>query len=330
MRFVVTGSAGFIGYNFCRKILAKGHKVVGIDNHNTEYPVEIKERRTKDLKTFENFEFIKLGIENEAIKSVLSGRHFDYVIHLAAKDKIYDDLETLKYSEYLNVNVVGTARIMEVARMTGAKKFIYTSTHSVYGNTKKHLLSEKRIIPNPASPHGASKIAAEQVVKFMSKRYGIDSIILRVFSVYGPDMRPHTLIPLVIKRVLEGKPIDLYQSRKASRDYIYIDDVVEYLYASLSKRVKFQIINVGTSHAYTNEEVVDEIAMALNKDTKKLAFTKHERDFEAMVAVHSRADIVRAQKILKYSPQVSFAEGIKRTVAWYQDNFSNLDLSVHT
>ncbi len=329
MKYLVTGSAGFIGFNVCKKLLAEGNFVIGIDNHNLDYEVSIKETRTQQLKLFDKFQFIKLDITNDGIFAILKNTHVDYVIHLAAKDNFYDSDKYISYSPYLTTNVMGTAKIFELAKQLGAKKFIFGSTQSIYGITKKGLLSEKKLLPKPISPHGASKLAAEEAVHFMSNFYGLPAVILRIFSVYGPGMRPHSLIPLLIDRISNDRPIDLYHDVDSTRDYLYVDDVVDTILAVPNKRIKFQIINVATGTQFTIKEMAQKIAKILGKDPELLKFSSHEKDFRKLVIKHAKPDIYRANKIIKCFPKVTIDKGLETTVKWYLENPAILHHSTH-
>lgn len=323
----MTGSAGFIGYNLCRDLLSLGHSVIGIDKHSNDYAVSIKENHTEELKKFKNFEFIKLDIVNDGFASILSGQKVDYVVHLAAKDLYYDSHDRIEYSPYLENNVIGTSRMFELAKTLQAKKFIFASTHSVYGVTKKGIFTEKKLIPQPISPHGASKLAAEHVVHYMSNFYELPSVILRIFSVYGPGMRPHTVIPHIIDRINSDRPLELYGSSSQKRDFIYIDDVISYIKAAFNKRLKYQVINVASGKSISLESLAGEIAKILGQDNLAVAINRSSKDFSKVLVSDVLADTSRAKKLLKHSPQITLEEGLKKTVVWYLANPDILKLS---
>jgi len=329
MKVLVTGCAGFVGFYLCKKLLSEGSQVIGIDNLNDDYDVSIKENRVSRLKLFDKFTFIKLDVVNDAFSSILKGEKVDHVIHLAAKDLYYHSPADLSYTEYLITNVIGTSKIFELAKQLESKKFIFLSTHSVYGITKKGLLTERELLPKPISPHGASKIAAEQILHFMCNFYKMPTVILRAFTVYGPEMRPHTLIPLLIDRISKGLPVDLYHDADATRDFIYIDDVVNYILAVMNKRLKFQIINVASGKSFTMSHIAQKIATLVGKDPEKIIHLQHAKSFRHVVVKHVVADTSRAKKLLKYSPQVDIDAGLKTTVGWYLSHPDILHLSTH-
>lgn len=328
MKILVTGSAGFIGYHLCRDLLSSGHQVIGVDKFTEDYPVSLKEKNNEDLKKYKNFEFHKFDILNEGIASIFGGREVDYFVHLAAKDLYYGNSDRIEFSPYLETNVVGAAKAFELAKIVQAKKFIMASTHSIYGITKKGVLTEKNLMPKPVSPHGASKLAAELVLRFMSSFYDLPVVVLRIFSVYGPGMRPHTFIPRVIDRLQNNRPLELYTEPDQMRDYIYIDDVVNYIKSTFNKRIKFQTINVAGGESLALPDVAKKISKLLGKSDLEVVLNRSSKDFSRMQIKHVQADTSRAKKLLQYTPEVSFDVGLKKTVDWYLDNPEILNLSV--
>ena len=242
------------------------------------------------------------------------------MIHLAAKDYYYEDDEQ-GYSEYIEQNVVGTSRVFEYARELGVKKFIFTSTHSVYGNTKKEVLTEKKIVPRPASPHGASKLSAEHAVSFLSRTYNIPAIILRISTVYGPDMLEHQVIPNWIKNIYKGKSLPLHVSPNTTRDFVYIDDVVKAIKQCFNKRLTLQTINIASGKSYSIKELADEISKILNKDHKKIKYEKTKKEhIDKITSENVSLSISRAKKLLGYKPEYTLQEGLEKTIEWYFEN----------
>lgn len=323
MKIIVTGSAGYIGYNLCKKLLENGHIVTGIDNLDPETEFEEKQNRTAELQNIRNFEFIKLDVVNDAFPSIFHGKKYDYMVHLAAKDFYYQNYnhesKYNQYSPYLITNVVGTSKMMELAKNIGIKKFIYASTHSVYGKTKKGLLTEKKVVPKPISPHGASKYAAEQVVHYLSNLYRLDSVILRIFTVYGPGMQKYKSLYQIIDSLVKSEPYIAHgmNSLNNVRDYIYIDDAVNYIIESLNKRVKYQTINIAGENHISISKLADQVAEILGKKRGSLLVKDADNFVHKVIVKEAKADISRAKKILKYTPKTSLDEGLKKTVDWY-------------
>jgi len=330
MRILITGCAGFIGYNLTKKVLALGHEVIGIDDiSNEENNAIIKNTRIEDLKAYKNFDFIKMDIVNDAFGSILRETKIDITIHLASKEIFYNQLDYIKYTPFLITNVIGTSKIYELSRAIGAKKFIFASTFSVYGTTKKESQTEKKILPRPISPVGTSKLAAEQVLHFMNNYYNIPTVILRVFSVYGPAMKPLTVIPLIIHRLKNNLPIDLANDPELTRDYIYVDDVVESIISTFDKRLKYQAINIATGISTNLKDLIYMIAEIMGVDKKNVKLVESSIDHRKVVVKKSSASTSRAEKMLKFKAKISLKEGLKKTVDWYLDNPDILEISTH-
>jgi len=318
MKIVVTGCSGFIGYNLTKSLLIGGNKVIGIDNYLDEMYVKTKKERTKFLKEFPNFEFHNLDVTEDKFPSKI--KNADYTVHLAAKDYYYEDKDQI-YSEYIEQNVVGTSRVFEWSRDLKVKKFIFSSTHSVYGQARKEVFTEKKIVPKPVSPHGASKLAAEDAVNFLSRTYNIPSIILRISTVYGPDALEHQLIPQLIFHIFKGGKFVLHVSPNTKRDFVYVDDVVNAIESCFKKRLTLQTINIGSGKSYSIREIADEISKIANKDPKKIKFDKSKVKYiDDVTSEEVRLSIARAKKMLNYKPEASLQEGLQRTVDWYFEN----------
>lgn len=322
MKILVVGSASFLGYALSKRLLELGHNIYGIDDLDIEYETDIKQYRNNDLIENPNYNYIKLPKHNEGLLSLLKGEKVDYVYDLDSKEHIYNFGGTHTYSDFLEKNVVESAKIFELAATLGAKKFFCASTHSVYGQTKKIKLTEKKVQPKPISPHGASKLAEEKVVEFLSAYYNLNSVIFRVFTAYGPYMNPYTVIWKFMEELHSGKRDILVQtSLKSTRDYIYITDVVNYFISAMDKRIKFQIINIASGENQKLEDVAKIIAKYMNIDPNTVKVSQEHADFsKLLISKEQKADIVRAIRMLKYKPQTSFEEGIRNTVDWYISN----------
>jgi nucleoside-diphosphate-sugar epimerase len=268
-----------------------------------------------------------LDILNDGLVSLLKGKKIDYVVHLAAKDIYNSSPEVIKYGRYLDVNVTGTAKIFELAHNLHAKKFIYASTYSVYGNSKGKTVNEKTSRLKPISPHGASKLAAEHVIHLMHTFYDLPSLILRISSVYGPSMRPYTMLPKIIDRLHKNEKIEVY-SENVTRDYIFIDDVVEYIISSFKVRGRFQIVNIASGEPISREDLGFKVGEIMGISKEKVRFTREERDFGRLLLKKASMSTTRARKILKYTPQFSLDEGLPLTISWFLNNESVLEKSV--
>ena len=318
MKVVVAGCAGDLGSNICRRLLESNAEVIGIDNLSLGEFKNFKELRINKLTQNNKFKFIKLGIENPGLASALSNEsRIDFLIDAAAKDYYYKVGKILDYSSFLEVNVLGAARLFEIAVKLKAKKFIGISSYSVYGKTKKLILSEKGVKPKPISPLGASRYAEEKVIEFLHHYYKMPSVVLRMFSIYGPGIGPSKAIYHFMERLYFKKPLETYVDMSQTRDFIYIDDAVDSVIASLNKRIQFQIINVASGKNHTLKEVAILIGKYLGVNESEIQFNRSDRSYSHLVAHKIHADISRGIKILKCKPKFDIEQGIKNTVDWY-------------
>lgn len=321
MQVVITGAAGFIGSNLAKRLLNKGYSVIGVDSLTNDSPLGIKEFRLKELEVFNKFEFIKLDILNDGILALLGKRKCDYFIHLASKDIYYHkDNACDQYSEFFKVNTLGTIRMYELAHSMGAKKFVATSTFSVYGNTKKQVLTEKKLLPDPISPHGASKIAMESALKYLHHHYKISCIVPRVFSVYGPNMPAHTAFYNMIASAINHTPLEMHGDfLHKTRDFIYIDDVVDFLEISLSKRVQYQVVNIASGNSVSLKEVLGLINQQTGDSAQPVHYADRS-DLRNVIIDFVSADTKKAEKLFRYKAKTTIQEGISKTFKWYKEN----------
>jgi UDP-glucuronate 4-epimerase len=319
MKILVAGSGSFIGYSLSKRLIELGHKVIGIDYLENDFVDNFKVLRNNELKEFKDYELIKMPKHNEGLNSLLDGEKIDYVYDFYSKDFIYDFGEKPNYSEFLETNVVGAAKIFELAVKLKAKKFFCGSTHSVYGKARKKKLTEKKVIPKPISPHGASKLAEENVVEFLSNFYGLNAIIFRFFMVYGPYMNPFTVTYKFMEHLKRGDTKLIMENNPLStRDFIYITDAVNFIISAMDKRIKYQTINIASGETHTMIDLAKTIAKNMGKDPDLITVGESRKSFSKLIVEQQQADISRAIKMLKYKPQVSFDEGIRNTVEWYE------------
>ena len=325
MKIVILGSACFEGFEIAKRLLDLNNKVYGIDDLITEYEHDLKIERNNILLKYKNFEFIKLPKENKGIESLFRGDTVDYVMDLDSRDYYYQFDKNWRYSPYTETNVLGTTKVFELAVELKAKKFIYGSKHSIYGITKKELLTEKKIIPKPISPVGSSKLAGEKVVEFMSQHYNMPTVVFRFFSSYGPYMDPHKLIYRFIEKIHHGeRELIMHTPTSTTRDFIYSTDLVNFVTASLDKRLKFQIFNIASGISYSMEDLADVIAEEMGVK-EKIKVVMHRKDFTKLVVKKQEADISKAVQMLNYIPQVDLHTGIRNTVKWYLETQKHKD-----
>ena len=311
---LVTGSAGFIASRVSKLLLKQGVRVVGLDNMNDYYDVRMKEYRLKELKAIPGFSFHKCDIEDPAaLKRIFAKYKFDAVMNLAARAGVRYSMENPYV--YMTTNANGTLNLLEQCRAHGVKKFLLASTSSLYAGQSMPF-REDLPVNTPISPYAASKKAAEVMAYTYHYLYGIDVSVVRYFTVYGPAGRPDISVFRFIKWIDEGKPLQLFGDGSQSRDFTYVDDIAAGSVKAL-KNVGYKIINLGGNDPYDMNAMIALIEKYLGKKASIQQHDFHKTDMKA-----TWADIGAAQNTLKWSPKVSLAQGIKRTVEWYLANKS--------
>ena len=319
MSVLVTGCAGFIGSNVCRMLLEQGQTVEGVDNLNDAYDPRIKAWRLDKLTATSNFRFNNLDIsDHRALKPLFETGDsagepaFTGVINLGARAGVRPSVENPWI--YYEANTLGTLNLLELCREFQVKKFVLSSTSSVYGDDTPRPFNEDADTSRPLSPYAASKKAAEALVYTYHHLHGIDATILRYFTVYGPAGRPDMSIFIFIRAIAEGETIQLTGGGKQERDYTYVDDVARGTVAAL-KPLGYEIINLGNDSPVTVGDTIRMIEHYLEKEAIVEHVPMHPADVQA-----TWADVGRARQLLDWRPEVSVEEGIRRCVDWYRDN----------
>jgi nucleoside-diphosphate-sugar epimerase len=305
MIYLVTGCAGFIGSHLTRRLLAEGHKVVGVD-----IATDRNLYRISDIIGAPGFMYHPCNILNDyKLLEVLAGNYFDAVFHLAAKTGVRDSIEDP--SEYLRTNTQGTLNILEYMRRTGCNKIILASTSSVYAGEKTPY-TEDMTASRPLSPYAASKRAAELMSYTYHSLYDLDVTVLRYFTVYGPrgrvDMAPYR----IVRSVCDGEPFTVYGDGTQLRDWTYVDDIVEGTVRAESLS-GWNVLNLGRGKQVSLNGVISMAETAAGRKANIIYQGKATGDMDATLA-----DIERAEVLLGWTPAVSILEGISRTVEWYR------------
>ncbi len=263
MKFLVTGSAGFIGSHLAERLLSEGHNVTGIDNFDPFYAKEIKINNLKEAREKDNFDFIEMDIRDNDKLNTLD-ENFDAIVHLAAKAGVRPSIiDPIGYQE---TNVYGTQNLLEFAKTRDIKQFVYASSSSVYGINPNVPWKETDFVLDPISPYASSKISGELLGHVYSHIHKIRFIGLRLFTVYGPRQRPDLAIHKFTKLILEGKPIPVYGDGTTRRDYTFVTDVVEGLIAALKyNKTNYEIINIGNHKSITLSDLITLIEKTVNK-----------------------------------------------------------------
>lgn len=310
---MVTGAAGFIGSKVSEMLLEEGYQVVGVDNLNDYYDIQLKLWRLDNLKKYDNFKFYKLDIENyEELKSVFQLNCPEAVINLAARTGVRYSLENPFI--YLSTNSGGNLNLLELCREYRVPKFVLASTSSLYAGQKMPF-KESLPVNTPISPYAASKKATEMMAYTYHYLYGLDVTILRYFTVYGPAGRPDMATFRFIKWIMEGVPLEIFGDGNQKRDFTYIDDIARGTIRAL-KPLGYEIINLGNNHPYKLSEVIKLMEKSVGKKAHFYYKEFHKADMQA-----TWADIDKAQELINLQPQVSLEEGLKRTVEWTKNNW---------
>lgn len=323
---LVTGAAGFIGFHTSLRLLAQGRKVVGVDNINDYYDVNLKYARLRELEQHENFSFVKEDISNRAGMEKIWSDHggFTEVIHLAAQAGVRYSIEN-PYA-YITSNCMGHLTIMEMCRHTkDFKHLVYASSSSVYGGNTKLPFSVQDSVDNPVSLYAATKRSDELMSHAYSHLYRIPQTGLRFFTVYGPWGRPDMALFIFTKAIMNGEKVPVFNNGAMKRDFTFIDDIVSGVVATLENPPSAQdgqtpcrVLNIGNTRS---EDLMDFVRL-IEKETGK----KANIEFKPMQAgdVHETyADVTETTAITGYKPTTPISEGIPKFVAWYKEFYGN-------
>ena len=312
MKALVTGAAGFIGSHLCERLLAENWSVVGVDNFDDFYDPQIKRRNINDSLKNKNFQLIEADIRDRAAMDKATSDGVDIIVHLAAKAGVRPSIEQPLL--YADVNVNGTTVLLEAAKENKVSKFIFGSSSSVYGNNEKVPFSEDDNVDFPISPYAATKKACELICHTYHHLYGIDITCLRYFTVYGPRQRPDLAIHKFAKLIEQGKPIPVYGDGTMSRDFTYIDDIINGTIAAMQKCSGYSIYNLGESQPITVNDLIIEIEKALGKKAVKEHLPPQPGDVE-----RTYANITKAAKDLGYNPSTTIQDGLAKFTNWLRE-----------
>ncbi|MDF2940397.1 MAG: putative 37 [Gammaproteobacteria bacterium] len=330
MTILVTGAAGFIGFHTCKKLLEENHTVIGIDNLNDYYDVNLKQARLEQLKKFEHFSFQKLDIaDRKQVEDLFEQHNIRQVIHLAAQAGVRYSLKNPHC--YIEANIQGFFHILEACKQYKVAHFIYASSSSVYGANTQQPFSEKLITDHPLSLYAATKKTNELMAHSYASLYQLPCTGLRFFTVYGPWGRPDMALFVFTEAILKGKPIDLFNHGEMLRDFTYIDDAVDAVVQSLKHPATFDFTwsgecpNPGTSYApYRIYNIGNGKPMpliryieAIEKACGKKAIL-NPLPIQAGDLQSTAADISLAMRDLSYSPKIDIETGVQHFVEWYK------------
>jgi UDP-glucuronate 4-epimerase len=313
LRVLVTGAAGFIGSHVCEALLARGDDVIGLDNFDPFYPRAIKEQNLAAVRGSARFRFIEADITSDPLP--LDG--VAAVLHLAAKPGVGPSLQDP--AGYAQVNVTGTARVLDAARRAGVTRVVFGSSSSIYGDTTPVPFAEDAPAIEPISPYAATKRAGELLAHVFAHLYGMRVLCLRFFTVYGPRQRPDLAIHRFTDLIARDQPVRMHGDGSSERDYTYITDAVDGALAALDWTGRpgpagvCIAVNVGGGERVRLDRLIGLIAHAAGREARVERYPDQPGD------VHlTAADLGRAQRELAYRPRVRIAEGIRHFVRWYE------------
>ena len=339
-KIFVTGAAGFIGFHLCEKLIKQGFDVIGLDNINDYYSVDLKYARLRELgiernnaKEFlkkssssiygDKLNFVRMNLEDyENLPKLFENEKFAMVCNLAAQAGVRYSIENPQ--AYIDSNIQGFLNVLECCRYYDVKKLVYASSSSVYGNSDSVPFKETDNVDYPISLYAATKKSNELMAHTYSHLYNFQTIGLRFFTVYGPWGRPDMALFLFTDAIINDKPIKVFNHGKLSRDFTFIDDIVKgvlnTLIEDLKDQKKYQLYNIGNSSPVKLMDFISEIEESTNKTAKKVMMPMQAGDVN-----QTYADVTKLKNEFNYQSKTSIKFGVSRFVDWYKQYYSIKD-----
>ena len=333
MRVLVTGAAGFIGSHLSQRLLARGDEVLGYDNLNDYYDPRLKQARLDRLLPLKGFQFVQASLEDRpALEAAFDGFKPDRVVNLAAQAGVRYSLENPQ--AYIDSNIVGFLNILEACRHRGIEHLVYASSSSVYGANKKLPFAVEDSVDHPVSMYAATKKANELMAHTYSHLFGLPTTGLRFFTVYGPWGRPDMALFLFTRKILAGEPIDVFNHGHHTRDFTYVDDIVEGVIRTLdtvpgpdptydpllpnpgSSSAPYRVYNIGNHQPVQLLRYIEVLEDCLGKKSKRNLLPLQPGDVP-----DTCADVSALQRDTGYAPSTPIETGISRFVEWYRDYY---------
>ena len=331
MKILITGTAGFIGYHLVKKLLDQGHEVIGLDNINDYYDVNLKYARLENLGInkenikddilvkslkYKNHKFIKTNLENDKVLNTLfETQNFDCVCNLAAQAGVRYSIENPH--AYIKSNIVGFMNILEACRNFDVKNLSYASSSSVYGLNKSQPFKTTHKTDTPISLYAATKKSNELMAHTYSHLYGLSTTGLRFFTVYGPYGRPDMAPMLFADAILNNREIKVFNQGDMSRDFTYIDDIIDGIIKVIHKPSKYNIYNIGNNAPVKLMDFIEILENALGKKAKKNFMPMQDGDVKSTFA-----DVSGLINDFDYKPNTKLTDGIGQFVKWYKEFYN--------
>jgi nucleoside-diphosphate-sugar epimerase len=312
---LVTGAAGFIGSHLCERLLREGHHVIGVDAFTAYYPRAVKETNLAGLRGHPEFRFVEMDLARADLGPVVA--QADFIFHQAGQPGVRASWGT-EFDLYLDHNIRATQQLLETVKGSARlRRLVFASSSSVYGQTEDLPLREESL-PRPYSPYGVTKLAAEHLCGLYHANYGVPTVALRYFTVYGPRQRPDMGFHKFIQAALEDRPILVYGDGEQTRDFTYVADAVEANWLALGPRAVGQVFNIGGG----SQSSVNQVLAALEEILGR-RIHRERRPPQPGDVRHTWADTTRARDILGFTPRVSLREGLARQVEWLEKLSAN-------
>ncbi|HQH13084.1 MAG TPA: GDP-mannose 4,6-dehydratase [Candidatus Sumerlaeota bacterium] len=307
---LITGVGGFIGSSLAQRLLQNGEDVVGVDCFIDYYPREIKEKNLRPLRDYSTFAFIEKNILELDFPKILDG--IDGIYHQAAQAGVRASWGE-DFGIYTKNNILATQKLLEAVKESRVR-VVYASSSSVYGETKKFPMQEDDL-PNPVSPYGVSKLAAEHLCRLYWKNFSVPTVSLRYFTVYGPRQRPDMAFHRFLKAIMKGEEITLYGDGEQTRDFTFIKDAVDANLLAMEKGQAGGVYNIGGGSQVTINHCIESMEIIVGKKANVKRLERQKGD-----VTHTYADTTRAQKELGFQPSTPLDEGLRLEAKWIQDN----------
>jgi UDP-glucuronate 4-epimerase len=317
-RILLTGGAGFIGSHVAEELIRRGTQLSIVDSLDNFYALSRKRLNLQEIQNAGSYEFFEADVRDmDALRKVAERVQPEIVIHLAARAGVRPSIE--QPALYESVNVAGTVNLLEIAREFKVPRLVFGSSSSVYGVTNTVPFCEDDLKTRPISPYAATKLAAELMCYTYTHLYGLTTLCLRFFTVYGPRQRPDLAIHKFTALIEAGKPIPVFGDGSMGRDYTYVDDIVSGVVASLEyephPKLPFEVFNLGNSNPVRLRELIAQLETATGKKARQEPLPDQPGDVPI-----TWANIDKAKRLLGYSPKTSMEQGLRNFVAWYRSS----------